>query len=173
MVGNISTDKTSAVDISGLITQEGIVAVTTVGGITTGAVGITGAEVVGTGAAAATGAEITTKQAFALLVVPRRYENRLTMTKTFRSGIPPKVRLEKHPRMTRISAKVLHVDRLGSQYLVTVQVAAAKYSGTFDRLSFGENKPHLGSYRSGWLDLAYEQNPGLKAGQSFPLWAIE
>jgi hypothetical protein len=75
--------------------------------------------------------------------------------------------------MTRISAKVLHVDRLGNQYLVTVQVAHAKYSGTFDRLSFGENKPHLGSYRSGWLDLAYEQNPGLKAGQSFPLWAME
>ena len=81
--------------------------------------------------------------------------------------------LGKHPEMTRISAKVVQVDRLGSQYLVTVQVARAKYSGTFDRLSFGENKPNLGSYRSGWLDLAYEQNPGLKAGQSFPLWAIE
>jgi hypothetical protein len=75
--------------------------------------------------------------------------------------------------MTRISAKVLQVDRLGSQYLVTVIVAREKYSGTFDRLSFGENKPHLGSFRSGWLDLAYERNPGLKAGESFPLWAME
>jgi hypothetical protein len=75
--------------------------------------------------------------------------------------------------MTRISAKVLQVDRLGSQYLVTVIVAREKYSGTFDRLSFGENKPHLGAFRSGWLDLAYERNPGLKAGESFPLWAME
>jgi len=75
--------------------------------------------------------------------------------------------------MTRISAKVLNVDRLGDQYLVTVQVAREKYKGTFDRLCFGEHKPYLGSYRYGWLDLAYEENPGLKAGQPFPLWAIE
>ena len=79
----------------------------------------------------------------------------------------------KHSQMIRISAKVLQVDRLGNQYLVTVMVARDKYSGTFDRLNFGENKPHLGSFRSGWLDLAYEQNPDLKAGESFPLWAIE
>jgi len=45
-----------------------------------------------------------------------------------------------------------------------------QYNGTFDRLTFGENKPQLGSYRNGWLDLSYHQNPGLKAGQSFPLW---
>jgi hypothetical protein len=45
-----------------------------------------------------------------------------------------------------------------------------QYIGTFDRLIFGENKPQLGSYRNGWLDLSYHQNPGLKAGQSFPLW---
>ncbi len=75
--------------------------------------------------------------------------------------------------MIRISARVLNVDRLGGQYLVTVQVPRGKYSGTFDQLSFGPNKPHLVSYRSGWLDLAYEKNPGLKRGQSFPLWAIE
>jgi hypothetical protein len=79
----------------------------------------------------------------------------------------------KHSQMIRISAKVLQVDRFGNQYLVTVMVAREKYSGPFDRLNFGEKKPHLGSYRSGWLDLAYEQNPGLKAGESFPLWAIE
>jgi hypothetical protein len=75
--------------------------------------------------------------------------------------------------MIRISAKVLNVDRLGDQYLVTVQLPRDKFTGTFDRLSFGANKPHLGSYRSGWLDLAYEKDPGLKRGQSFPLWATE
>jgi len=75
--------------------------------------------------------------------------------------------------MIRISARVLIVDRLGGQYLVTAQVPREKYTGTFDRLSFGANKPHLGSYRSGWLDLAYEKNPGLKRGQSLTLWATE
>jgi hypothetical protein len=74
--------------------------------------------------------------------------------------------------MTRLPAKVLIVDRLGNQYLITVQVRSEKYPCTFDELTFGENKPHLGSYRNGWLDLVYLQNPGLQAGQSFPLWAI-
>jgi hypothetical protein len=85
---------------------------------------------------------------------------------------PPKLAFECAP-MTRLPAKVLFADRLGNQYLVTVQVACEKYTVAFDRLSFGKNKPHHGSYRSGWLDLAYDQNPGLKAGQSFPLWAVE
>jgi hypothetical protein len=75
--------------------------------------------------------------------------------------------------MTLVPAKVLIADRLGDQYLITVQVGPEKYPYTFDGFSFGENKPHFGSYRHGWLDLAYHQNPGLKAGQSFPLWAIE
>jgi hypothetical protein len=75
--------------------------------------------------------------------------------------------------MTFIPAKILLVDRLGDQYLVTVQVRPEKYPGTFDELNFGENKPHFGSYRHGWLDLTYHQNPGLKAGQSFPLWTTE
>jgi hypothetical protein len=72
--------------------------------------------------------------------------------------------------MTPIRAKVLNVDRLGDQFLITVRVGREKYNGTFDRLTFGENKPQLGSYRNGWLDLSYHQNPHLKAGQSFPLW---
>ena len=72
--------------------------------------------------------------------------------------------------MTPIRAKVLNVDRLGDQFLITVRVGREKYNGTFDRLTFGENKPQLGSYRNGWLDLTYHENPGLKAGQSFPLW---
>jgi hypothetical protein len=75
--------------------------------------------------------------------------------------------------MTSIPAKVLIVDRLGDQYLITVQVRSLKHPTSFDGLSFGEKKPHFGSYRDGWLDLAYDQNPGLKAGQSFPLWATE
>jgi len=74
--------------------------------------------------------------------------------------------------MTPIPAKVLVIHKLGDQYLVTVQIERQKYLGTFDRLAFGENnKPHLGSYRCGWLDLSYHHDPGLKAGQPFPLWA--
>jgi hypothetical protein len=74
--------------------------------------------------------------------------------------------------MTRLLAKVLFVDRFADQYLVTVRVCG-NYRCKFDKLNFGENKPHLGSYRNGWLDLAYYQNPNLKAGQSFPLWTIQ
>ena len=73
--------------------------------------------------------------------------------------------------MTRLTAKVLIVDRLGNQYLITVRVQLDIYPCTSDGLSFGENKPHLCSYRNRWLDLVYHQVPGLKAGQSFPLWA--
>jgi hypothetical protein len=75
--------------------------------------------------------------------------------------------------MTPIPAKILKVDRLGDQYLITVRIGVEKYRGTFDGLHFGENEPHLGSYRYGWLDLVYHQDPGLKAGQRFPLWTIQ
>jgi hypothetical protein len=74
--------------------------------------------------------------------------------------------------MTRLPAKVLIVHRLGDQYLITVQVSE-KHRCAFGGLSFGEKKPYLASYRNGWLDLVYHQNPGLKAGQSFPLWTIQ
>jgi hypothetical protein len=74
--------------------------------------------------------------------------------------------------MTQLSAKVLIVDRLGDQYLITVQVSE-KHPCTFDGLTFGDNRPRFGSYRHGWLDLVYHRDPGLQAGQSFPLWAIE
>ena len=74
---------------------------------------------------------------------------------------------------TPIPAKVLNIDRLGDQFLITVQVGRRKYNGTFDRLTFGENKPQVVSYRNGWLDLVYYQNPGLKAGKMFPLWTIQ
>lgn len=74
--------------------------------------------------------------------------------------------------MTRLPAKVLLVDRLADQYLVTVRVCGNSLC-KFDKLNFGKNKPNLGSYRNGWLDLAYYQNPNLKAGQPFPLWTIQ
>ena len=76
------------------------------------------------------------------------------------------------PPMTRLPAKVLFVDRLADQYLITVKVCE-NHRCKFDNLNFGEKKPHLASYRNGWLDLAYYENPNLKAGQLFPLWTIQ
>ena len=72
--------------------------------------------------------------------------------------------------MTPIPARVVNVDKLGDQYLITVLLGREKDAGSFEGLNFGENKPHLGWYHYGWLDLIYCQNPGLKAGESFPLW---
>jgi hypothetical protein len=74
--------------------------------------------------------------------------------------------------MTQLPAKVLIVDKFNDQYLITVQVFE-KYPCTFEGLTFGDNTPCFGSYRHGWLDLVYHQDPGFEAGQSFPLWAIE
>ena len=75
--------------------------------------------------------------------------------------------------MTPIPATVVNVDMLGDQYLITVRVGREKDADSFDKLSFGDNKPDLGWYHYGWLDVIYRQNPGLKAGELFPLWAIE
>lgn len=72
--------------------------------------------------------------------------------------------------MNEILAKVVNVDRVGDEYLITVRVGCEKHESAFERLIFGEIKPRVGWYRYGWLDLVYHQNPGLKAGQSFPLW---
>jgi hypothetical protein len=69
--------------------------------------------------------------------------------------------------MTRLPAKVLTVDRLGDQYLITVQVSE-KHRCAFGGLSFGGKKPYLGSYRKGWLDLVYHQNPGPQSGKVIP-----
>jgi hypothetical protein len=74
--------------------------------------------------------------------------------------------------MTRLPAKVLIVDRLVDLYLITVKVCENQRC-KFDKLNFGEKKPDLASYRNGWLDLAYHENPNLKTGQSFPLWTVE
>jgi hypothetical protein len=72
--------------------------------------------------------------------------------------------------MTSIPAKVVNVDRLGDEYLITVRVTSKMDAGAFDRLSFADNKPDLVWYHYGWLDLVYHQDPDLKLGQSFPLW---
>jgi hypothetical protein len=50
-------------------------------------------------------------------------------------------------QMTPIPAKVLIVDRLGDQFLITVRVETEKIGGTVDRLSFGKINP-LGRYVS-------------------------
>jgi hypothetical protein len=37
---------------------------------------------------------------------------------------------------------------------------------------FGEIKPYIGSLKNGRLDLVYYRDPGLKAGDRFPLWTL-
>lgn len=93
---------------------------------------------------------------------------------SYEGSSPAPVRSDlKMARMTPIPAKVVNVCTLDCQHLVTVWVGSEIYQGTFDRLDFGENKPHLGWYHFGWLELAYHQNPALSVGQSFPLWALQ
>jgi hypothetical protein len=66
-------------------------------------------------------------------------------------------------QMTPIPATVLNVDKQGGEYLITVQVESGACPGTFD-------KPDVGWYHYDWLDIIYHRDPGLKAGQTFPLW---
>ena len=51
--------------------------------------------------------------------------------------------------------------------------AAATTAQSILGLNLREKKPHLGSYHNGWLDLAYHRDPGLEAGEFFPLWTIQ
>jgi hypothetical protein len=74
--------------------------------------------------------------------------------------------------MTPILATVVNTDRQGGEYLVAVHVGSEKYPGTFDKLAF-ENKPDVGWYHYGWLELVYHRDPNLKAGQLFPLWSLQ
>jgi hypothetical protein len=73
--------------------------------------------------------------------------------------------------MTAISADVVSVHRLLSQYHVIVRIGA--YRGSFDTLVFGDNKPLIGACHDRRVDLIYLQDPGLCAGQRFPLWSIQ
>jgi hypothetical protein len=81
-----------------------------------------------------------------------------------------KIKKQQGSQMNQITAKVVNVDRIGDEYLITVRVGGEKHESAFEKLIFGEIKPHVGWYRYGWLDLVYRQNPGLKPGQPFPLW---
>jgi hypothetical protein len=74
--------------------------------------------------------------------------------------------------MTPIPAKVLTVAKQSSQYRVLVQIELDEYLGSFHTLRFGQSKPFHGTRYEGRLDLFYHRNPGLKVGESFPLWTI-
>jgi len=73
--------------------------------------------------------------------------------------------------MTSLPAKVVAIEEHGVQYRVVVQITA-KYRGSFNTLAFGEIKPYSGSLKDGRLDLLYYRDPGLNAGDQFPLWTL-
>jgi hypothetical protein len=75
--------------------------------------------------------------------------------------------------MTSIPAKVLAVRKQEDEHRIVVRILLRKYRGSFNTLKFGENKPLMGSCHDGRLDLIYFRDPGLKEGQSFPLWRIQ
>ncbi len=75
--------------------------------------------------------------------------------------------------MTFIPAKVVAVAKQADKYLIVVRIVLRRYRGSFNTLKFGENKPLMGSCQNGRLDLVYHLDPGLKEGQSFPLWSIQ
>jgi hypothetical protein len=75
--------------------------------------------------------------------------------------------------MTSIPAKVLAVDKEADRHRIIVRIRLRKYRGSFNTLKFGANKPLMGSCHDGRLDLIYYRDPGLKEGQSFPLWTIQ
>jgi hypothetical protein len=79
--------------------------------------------------------------------------------------------MHKSLQMIPVLATVQNVERQGHRYVITVLIGCEEYSGTFDMLAF-ENKPDLGCYREGCLDLVYYRDPDLRAGESFPLWTI-
>jgi hypothetical protein len=71
--------------------------------------------------------------------------------------------------MTPIPAEALTVDKQSSQYRVLVQIELEKCLGSFQSFRFGKNKPFTGTCYNGQLDLFYYRDPGLNAGNSFPL----
>jgi hypothetical protein len=75
-------------------------------------------------------------------------------------------------QMTQIPATILAVEKQPGKHRVLVRILLRKYKGSFNTLKFGEDKPLLGSCQHGRLDLIYYRDPGLKAGNSFPLWTI-
>ena len=75
--------------------------------------------------------------------------------------------------MTSIPAKVLTIDKQEDKNRIIVRIVLPKYRGSFNTLKFGENKPLMGSCHEGRLELIYYRDPGLKEGESFPLWTIQ
>jgi hypothetical protein len=75
--------------------------------------------------------------------------------------------------MTFIPAKIVAVGKEADKHRIVVRIVLRKYRGSFNTLKFGENKPLMGSCHDGRLDLIYYRDPGLKEGQSFPLWTIQ
>ena len=75
--------------------------------------------------------------------------------------------------MTSIPARVLSIDKQANKHRVVVRVLVRNYRGSFNTLKFGDNKPLMGSCYDGRLDLIYYGDPGLKKGQTFPLWSIQ
>jgi hypothetical protein len=71
--------------------------------------------------------------------------------------------------MTPIPAEDLPVIKQSCQYRVLVQIELEKYLGSFQSFRFGKNKRFTGTCYHGQLDLFYYRDPGLKAGNSFPL----
>ena len=75
--------------------------------------------------------------------------------------------------MTSIPAKVIAVGKEADKHRIIVRIVPRKYRGSFNTLKFGENKPLMGSFHEGRLDLIYCRDPGLKEGESFPLWTVQ
>jgi hypothetical protein len=73
--------------------------------------------------------------------------------------------------MTSLPAKVVAIEERGVQYQVAVHITT-KYRASFNTLAFGEIKPYSGSLKDGRLDLLYYRDPGLHAGDQFPLWTL-
>jgi len=73
--------------------------------------------------------------------------------------------------MTSIPARVVAMEERARQYQVVVQITT-RYRGSFNTLAFGEIKPYSGSLKDGRLDLVYYRDPGLSAGDPFPLWTL-
>jgi hypothetical protein len=75
--------------------------------------------------------------------------------------------------MTAIPAEVVAAHRLVNQHHVIVRIGVAHYRGSFATLVFGENKPLIGACHDRRVDLIYLEDPGLCAGERFPLWSIQ
>jgi tRNA(Ile2) C34 agmatinyltransferase TiaS len=73
--------------------------------------------------------------------------------------------------MTAVPATVILTDKQGDCYRLVIHIKSRRFRGAFNNLHFGENIPATGSFTDGNLELGYYQDPGFKAGDSFPLWS--